>query len=200
MGKGLSLQSIVDTASQLIEEKGYDNFSVRELAIRLNVKAASLYNHIDGVDDINREVGMLAATRLNRALSEAVGGKTRDEAIGAMADAYRQFVKDNPELYRTIIGFPILDSGNGLRDIGRPSLDVMRKVVCQYALPDKTVTLYFRSFRSALHGFVSLETAGYFSTMDVDVDESYHFMIAGYIRGIHQLESAYRQRSQRNDT
>ena len=108
-GKGLTLEMIAETASRLVEEKGYNKFSVRELALRLNVKAASLYNHIDSVEDINREVGRLAMNKLNDTLERATEGKRRDEALEALAYAYAQFVKEDYELYRAIIGLPTLD-------------------------------------------------------------------------------------------
>ncbi|MCI1208619.1 MAG: TetR/AcrR family transcriptional regulator [Treponema sp.] len=190
-GKGLTLELIVATATKLIEEKGYENFSLRELSARLNVKAASLYNHISSVDDINREVGLFAVNRMNEILSKAVGNKIRDEALSALADAYRQFAKDNQELYRTIFALPILDTGNGLRDIGKTNLDIIRKILEQYTLPDKTITNYMRSFRSALHGFVLLETAGYFTRMAVAADESYRFMITAAVEHIHNLEEQH---------
>lgn len=192
-GKGLTLELIVDTATKLIEEKGYDNFSLRELSARLNVKAASLYNHIGSVEDINREVGAFAVGKMNAMLLKAIGDKIRDEAIEAVAFAYRQFAKNSPELYRTILALPTLDIGDGLRDIGKPNLDIIRKVLQQYNIPYEIETNYMRSFRSAMHGFVALETAGYFTRADVDVDESYHFMTTAYIDLIHNLEKKYRQ-------
>ncbi|HWJ78353.1 MAG TPA: helix-turn-helix domain-containing protein, partial [Niallia sp.] len=62
--KGLTINTIIETATKLVEEKGYNNFSLRELAGRLNVKAASLYYHISGVDDITKAVGELASERM----------------------------------------------------------------------------------------------------------------------------------------
>ena len=70
-GKGLTMEVIVGAASELVEEKGYNNFSVRELAQRLHVKAASLYNHVSSVADINRAVGVHATNKLNDALEKA---------------------------------------------------------------------------------------------------------------------------------
>lgn len=192
-GKGLTLELIVETATKLIEEKGYDNFSLRELSAHLNVKAASLYNHIGSVEDINREVSNFAVGKMNAMLLKTIGEKVRDEAIKAVADAYRQFAKNNPELYRTILALPTLDTGDGLRDIEKPNLDIIRRVLQQYNIPDKIETNYMRSLRSAMHGFVTLETAGYFTKADVDVDESYQFMTAAYIDLIHSLEKQYRQ-------
>lgn len=190
-GKGLSPELIADTASRLISEKGLDNFSVRELAVRLNVKAASLYNHISGVEDINRAVGQLAVNRLNEALEKAVSGLSRDEAVRALSHAYRRFVKENPDLYRTIIGLPLLDDSEDLLEIRKLGLETMRKVVAMYDLPEKISALFFRTFRSSLHGFNALETAGYFSQADIDIEDSYNFMIEGCITRLRELEKEY---------
>ncbi len=190
-GKGLSPELIADTASRLITEIGLDNFSVRELAVRLNVKAASLYNHISGVEDINRAVGLLAVNKLNAALEDAVSGLLKDDAVRSISAAYRRFVKENPDLYRTIIGLPILDSSEELLDLRKLGLETMRKVVAMYGLSEKKAALFFRAFRSALHGFTALETAGYFTKTDVDIEESYSFMIEGCIIRLRELEKEY---------
>ena len=76
-GKGLTISSIVEAATELVIENGYNNFSMRELAKKLHCKAASLYNHIEGIDDINREIGSYASELMNDALEKAVAGKSR---------------------------------------------------------------------------------------------------------------------------
>jgi AcrR family transcriptional regulator len=159
--------------------------------VRLNVKAASLYNHISGVEDINRAVGQLAVNRLNEALEKAVSGLSRDEAVRALSHAYRRFVKENPDLYRTIIGLPLLDDSEDLLEIRKLGLETMRKVVAMYDLPEKITALFFRTFRSSLHGFNALETAGYFSQADIDIEDSYNFMIEGCITRLRELEKEY---------
>ena len=58
--KGLNRELIIDTALQLVEQGGTDACSMRELALRLDVKAASLYNHISGMDDLMGHVGLRA--------------------------------------------------------------------------------------------------------------------------------------------
>ena len=43
---------ILDVAVELFKEKGYMGSSVRDLATRLNIKAASLYAHIRSKEEI----------------------------------------------------------------------------------------------------------------------------------------------------
>lgn len=188
-GKGLTMDAIVNAAAALVVEKGYNKFSVRELAQKLGCKAASLYNHIDSFDDVNREVGKLAAKRMNDELEAASMGKESDKALEALAHEYRHFAKNNYELYQAIMGLPSLDQNDSLR-VGRESLLVMRKVVHQYKISEEDAVNFSRCLRGALHGFVSYEIAGYYTRKNVPVEGSFRFLIQGYIDWIHRLERA----------
>ena len=62
--QGLSKESVVQATIQLIEEKGIDQFSMAKLAQRLNIKTASLYNHIDSLNQLLECVGEDAVRRI----------------------------------------------------------------------------------------------------------------------------------------
>ena len=49
-------QEIREIAQQMFKEKGYPATSMRDLAKKLNIKAASLYNHIDKKEDILNDI------------------------------------------------------------------------------------------------------------------------------------------------
>ena len=72
--KGLTRDLIIDTALRMTEEKGPFACSMRELADALDVKAASLYNHISGMDDLMSQVGLRAAQLRASAQLEAIRG------------------------------------------------------------------------------------------------------------------------------
>lgn len=186
-GKGLTMSVIAEAAVSLVVEKGYNRFTVRDLADRLECKAASLYNYIESFDDVNREVGKLAAKKMNDALEAVSAGKEGDEAIEALAHEYRRFAKNNFELYQAIMGLPALDQDDSLR-VGRESLRVMRKAVHQYRISEEDAVNFSRCLRGALHGFVSFEMAGYYTRKSVPVEESFRFLIRGYIEWVHRLE------------
>ena len=52
MKTGTRKQEIVQVASQLFKEKGYNAVSMRDIAKALGMKAASLYNHISGKQEL----------------------------------------------------------------------------------------------------------------------------------------------------
>ena len=192
-GKGLTLETIVDTAEQMVEEKGYGEFSVRDLAVRLNVKAASLYRYIESIEAVNLEIGTRAAVRLNGELSQAIEGKERSGALEALAYAYRDFVRRNPELYRAILDLPSLSESAELREVGKASFQPIRTVVEQYGIPRETGVHFARCFRGALHGFVTLQTDGYFTNRSIRAEKSFQFLIEGYINWLEALSEEQRK-------
>jgi AcrR family transcriptional regulator len=101
--QGLNRDSVVEASVQFIEEKGYSAFSMGELAKSLNVKTASLYNHVESLDALFTEVGLAAVSWMVASETKAIEGKEKDDALFAIAAAYRTFAKCHNELYRVIM-------------------------------------------------------------------------------------------------
>ncbi|MBQ7534038.1 MAG: TetR/AcrR family transcriptional regulator [Stomatobaculum sp.] len=193
-GKGLSFEVIVHAALRLVNEKGYGKFSARELASELHVKAASLYNHLDSMDDVNIEIGKLAAKTLNSLLHEAAENRTREEAFTSICRAYRDFVKNNHQLYLAILDLPSLDKGDKvMTETGRESVIAFRNVIDRFDLPEENKVNYTRSIRSLLNGFLQMEMAGYFSSTKVKMEDSFDFIIAQQLLLLQEAEKEYRK-------
>lgn len=186
--KGLSKEKVIEAATEFIEEKGYKEFSIRELAARLNIKAASLYNYIASMDELNREVALLAIAELKRLQEQAVDGKQRDAALLALAAAYRDFAKKRPQLYKVIMQLPYMEAQK-LLDNGADIIAPLMAVLRMYKITEAEKMQYQRILRSVMHGFSDLETAGYFAHFPVDNDESYQLAIKNIIRSLHDLEN-----------
>lgn len=105
-GKGLNTDRIVEAAAELIAEKGFDQFSLRELADRLGVKTASLYNHISSLSELTSNIGQLAFERMAGQLYSGTEWESSFDMLYHIAMGYRRFAKENPELYKTIVKIP----------------------------------------------------------------------------------------------
>lgn len=178
--KGLDSEKIISTAANLVEEKGYEHFSLNELATKLGVKTASLYNHIHGIGEVNSKISQLAISRLHCVMEAAIAGKKRDEALMYLALAYRNFAKANPELYKAVIKLPFSDDDE-LKESGAKVVEPIIEVLKKYILDEAEMIHFSRGLRSAVHGFVEMEEAGFFRKYDADIDKSYEKMIQGYI-------------------
>lgn len=178
--KGLNNDLIMEAAMRLVEEKGYDNFSLRELAARLEVKPASLYNHVAGIGEINTAVAVRAADMLNQTLLKAVEDKGRDEAFLDATRAYRLFAKENPEIYKALIRMPASDDEYIVK-AAFASFAPLRAVIRSYGADHASTVHFIRILRSAMHGFVELTENGFMQRDTVTKDETYEELIHGFL-------------------
>ncbi len=186
--KGLSREVLFDATKRLIEEKGVSAFSMRTLAERLGVKAASLYAHIESVDELFTEVGISALNDQREAQISAACGKPRDEAVLALADAYRAFAKAHGELYRLIMQMP-MGKNEALKAEAIMTAEPAMQVLADYRISMERRMHWQRVLRGVMHGFVSQEAAGYFSHYPVDLEESYHLAVQCVIDGLREEEA-----------
>ena len=174
--KGLNTEVIAEAAIELVEEKGCRNFSMRELAARLGVQPASLYNHVNGIEAVHKAVGLHGISILEKALEQAYGYQDFVEALFIMADAYRKFAKDSPELYQAVIEMRTSENEELRQSIQRIIHPFLVLIGREVKDPEKVVH-FQRMMRSALHGFVSLEREGYLTYELTDSSASFRFMV-----------------------
>ncbi len=190
-GKGLSREDIVTAAAELIESDGLDRLSARELAARLHIKAASLYNHIRSMDELHTGVGYYAIAELKRAQLQAIGGKSRDDAVRALAESYYRFGRGRPELYKVILSLPMVKN-DALQVAAGDVVEPIMSAMSGYDLTMEQKMHLQRVLRSIMHGFISQEEAGCFRHFPVHVSESYRIAVEGFILLLKNMENEAR--------
>ncbi len=168
--QGLTTETVTAAAARLAEEIGAENLTLHKLANRLDIKPASLYTHISGIEQLYVLLSDMALKQLGTVIMNAVEGKKRGEAIRAMSAAYRDYAKQNPEMYRMIMKVPHSHSQQ-LIDTGKNVKAVLFELLLQYTADQSKIICFSRYYHSILHGFISLEQAGFFDDA-ISVDES----------------------------
>jgi AcrR family transcriptional regulator len=171
----LTSDIVMAAAVEIAEKKGLLHLRMQELAATLNVKPASLYNHISGIDEVRSRVAQIVLKKLEEAIRDVAVGYSREDALRKIATAYRQFAITRPELYKAFISSANFDDA-GIEEAKMSVVRVFHQVLEAYELSHKTKIHFTRCFRSCLHGFVSLESIGFFKD-DVNIDESFDTMI-----------------------
>ena len=190
--KGITKEIITDTAAQLIEENGLKNFSLRAAASSLGIQVSSLYNHITGQNDLLNAVGCRAVHMMTEREEQAIAGKTADEALFALADAYRCFAGEHPELYRIIMGVHVLKLSVMETEIKKIVAPILA-VLARYGIPEERQMHYQRILRSVMHGFFAHEHSGGFSLSEIDREESYHLAIQCVANALHMEKEQYHE-------
>jgi AcrR family transcriptional regulator len=172
---GLSIEAVTAAAETIADERGLDGVTLTRVAQKLGVEPPSLYEHIPGLDGIHlalRLRGFRLMTDLSR---RATMGRSGDAAVEALATELRKFVQAHPGLYQATVRSAEGDTP-AVRQSAGELLEVYLAVLQGYRLRGKEAIHALRYLRSALHGFISLESEGGFG-MPEDVDTSYRRLL-----------------------
>jgi AcrR family transcriptional regulator len=179
---GLSPATVVATAADLADSDGLGALTLASIAGAVGVRTPSLYNHVAGLDDVRRRLARLALGEIDAALRTAVMGRAGEDALVSLARAYRGYARRHPGRYAATVRAP--DPADAeLAAAGAAAVEPLFAVLRGYGLEGDGAVHAARAVRSALHGFVALETAGGFG-IPVDVEESFEAMLAALGRGL----------------
>jgi len=179
---GLSTAAVVAAAADIADAEGLDRLTLARVAAAAGVRTPSLYNHVESLDDVRRRVALLALRDLADALRDAAVGRAGDDALVAMADAYRAYARRHPGRYAATQRAPA-EGDEEMRAAAKGAVDVVLAILRGYGLEGDDAIHAARAVRSALHGFVALEAGGGFG-IPVDLDESYARMVRALARGL----------------
>ncbi len=173
---------VVRAAAKIADDKGWDALTLADVAAKLRIRPPSLYNHIGGMTGLRRELALLAARELGAALARATVGKSRDDAVRGLADAYRTFVKRHPGVYAATMIAPVRNDVE-IKAAGDDVINTCLSVLGGYGFRGGDGIHAVRATRSAVHGFCALEGAGGFG-LPLDVDKSFKWLVDALIVGL----------------
>ena len=184
----LTKTAVVQAAVELINTEGADALTLNRLAEKLNIQTPSLYNHVDGLPGLQRELAVMNARLLADRLGEAAIGKSGVELFMNVAQAFRNYVKEYPGLYMSTLrssGNQLIQDEDLIREEER-AVKVGLAVMSSLGLQGEDGVHALRAFRSMVHGFATLEVAGGFG-LPQDCDESFQRLVKTLVAGLQHL-------------
>lgn len=184
---GLDLSTIIQAATEIADTRGINEVTLASLAQKLQIRSPSLYNHINGLKDLQRMLAIHGLKQLHKTLTHAVIGLARDDAVHALANAYMTFVRSHPGLYEATLRVPDHED-HDIHQAANEIVELVSQILSAYGLEDKATIHAVRGLRSILHGFASLEQKGGFG-LPIHPDESLHLLIDAFLSGIHVMNT-----------
>ena len=181
----VTLEKVVDVSVALADERGWDQVTLAAVAAQLDIRIPSLYNHVDGLAGLHRQMTLWGLRQLADSMRRAAVGVAGEDAIERVAAAYRGFATAHPGLYRATLRAPAPDDTE-MQAAAQEILDVTFALLAHYRLDSDDLLHAVRILRSLLHGFVDLETSGGFG-LALDRDETFRRLIAAFVSGIGAL-------------
>ncbi|WP_326568228.1 WHG domain-containing protein [Amycolatopsis rhabdoformis] len=179
---GLTPDAVVTLALEVVDADGAEALSLAKVAERAGVATPSLYKHVGGLAALRRLIDLRVAAEMTEALRGAATGRSGDDAIEALADAYRAYLRAHPHRVAALETAP--DEGDEeLAKATHGVAEVAFAVLRPYGFNQAKTVHATRCLRAAVHGFASLEASGGFGRPE-DVDASFTLLKTMLVRGI----------------
>lgn len=179
--KGINREVILSESEKMIIKSGFESFSMRALSERLGIKAASLYNHISGIDEIYEALAEKAAEMMNKELARAVKGKSPDRAFIDGALAYRRFAEKNRNMFLLLTNERAHKAKNPAM-LGRYGFMPLIEVIKSYGISREDFLHFIRSFRAFIHGFAEITHNGFMQKGPASKEETYLVAVNEFLR------------------
>lgn len=95
-GPFLDRATLIATAADLADRDGWANLTLSRVAEAVDRHVSSLYTHVDGLDELRREISLLAVDELADAVWAASVGRAGADALESIAHAQRDFGRLHP--------------------------------------------------------------------------------------------------------
>ncbi|MBC5745739.1 TetR/AcrR family transcriptional regulator [Lachnospiraceae bacterium MD308] len=93
---------VIQTAADIADKNGLSNVSLKVVAESLNIRTPSLYNHIDSLESLLREIAHNGMKTMNERMLQAAIGKIGDDAVKSVGITYLDYMIEHPGIYETI--------------------------------------------------------------------------------------------------
>lgn len=181
----IDADAVVDTAIRIADAEGLDNVTLTGIARDLGITQPGLYRHVDGYDDLLRTLSLRGRIVIADALSEAAVGQAGDDAVRAMAHAWRRTAREHPGVYAATDRYPCAGDDE-LEEAVELIVSTMARALDGYGISDAEGVHVARGLRSAFHGFVHLEL-GDGHPLPHDLDDTFDHLIDLLCAGIGRL-------------
>ncbi|RSM36238.1 TetR/AcrR family transcriptional regulator [Amycolatopsis balhimycina DSM 5908] len=179
---GLTTDAVVDLALTLVDEAGPDALTLAKVAERAGVAAPSLYKHVKNLADLRRLIDLKVVKEMTETLRTSATGREGGDAVAAIADAYRAYLRRHPNRSQALVTAPD-ESDTELSRATHAVAEVVFAVLRPFGFDHAQAVHGTRCLRAAVQGFAGLEASGGFGRPE-DVDKSFEVLKTMLVQGL----------------
>jgi AcrR family transcriptional regulator len=179
---GITREGLVHLAADLADSEGVAAVTLARLAVLSDARTPTISHHVGSLQQLRIDIALLAVEQLTEAVRIAGEGKDGEDAVRAMYRAYRAFVHTHPGRYTASIETPDPNDARRLAAAGRLA-EQLRGVFGQIGLHGDDAGRAARLFRSAVHGYATLELKSAWQTPLSD-DATFDWLLDVIIGGL----------------
>lgn len=185
---GLDKNTVVEKAAQLSNRMGLEKITLKVLADSLNIQPPSLYNHIGGLEDLQRELMLYGWRHMVERMIEAAAGVSGYEAWEAICRAFYEYATENPGVFRAMLWYNKYQNGEAEKVTER-LFTICSKITSSLHISEENCNHLLRTFRAFLEGFSLLVNNNAFGHF-LPVEDSFNLSLKVLIAGMKELEDS----------
>lgn len=187
----LDKETVIVKAAELVNKAGMDNITLKMLAEQLGVKSPSLYNHIEGIDDLKKQLMIYGWTQMEQRIIQSTIAVSGYDAVKAMCYAFYHYAAENPGVFHIMLWYNKFQDDETEKATAQ-LLTVIFKTTKSLNLPDDYCYHLIRTFRGFLEGFFLLANNGSFGH-PLAIEDSFELSIDVLLAGIKALGEEWRK-------
>lgn len=183
---GLDKETVIRKAAELANEIGNDKITMKLLADNLNVQPPSLYNHIKGFEELQREIMLFGWRQMDQAMTHAAVCVSGYEALEAICHAFYQYATENPGVFNAMLWYNKFQSEEA-QDATEGMFSMIYRVFSTLNISKENSDHLIRTYRGFLEGFALLVNNRAFGN-PISIEESFEISLRVIIAGTRMLE------------
>ncbi|NBK79911.1 TetR/AcrR family transcriptional regulator [bacterium D16-76] len=183
---GLDKETVIRKAAELANEIGYDKITLKLLAEHLNVQPPSLYNHIKGIEELQKEIMLFGWRQMDQAMTDAAVCVSGYDALEAICRAFCKYATENPGVFNAMLWYNKFESEE-TQNATKEMFSIIYKAFTMLNISKENSEHLIRTYRGFLEGFALLVNNNAFGN-PVSIEKSFEISLRVLIAGTKALE------------
>lgn len=189
-GQSLGRKDVVAAGLACIQEEGPEALNVNRVAQRLGIRTPSLYNHVDGADDLRQAVVLEVLDRSAREVVLDEAEQSSPKAfIRALAYGLRRFALNNANLYLFMMAAPVKWDAQPFSPHWTKTMAAFGASVQGFGFTGADQLHATRFVLASIQGFIRLELRGSMAEHG-EVESSYDWTIEAIFMALESMAAA----------
>lgn len=186
-GQSLGRKDVVAAGLACIQEEGPEALNVNRVAHRLGIRTPSLYNHVDGADDLRRAVVLEVLERAGREIVFSEEDQQNPRTfIRALAHGLRRFAIANANLYLFMMAAPVKWDTQPFSPHWSRNMEAFSNSVQGFGFSGVEHLHAARFALASIQGFIRLELRGSLAEGGHE-DASFEWMLDGLFKALEAM-------------
>lgn len=148
--------AVIKVASELADKEGLSKVSLKTVAELLGIRTPSLYNHVESLEELLREIAHRGMAEMNEKMRDEAIGFSGEEAIGKVGIAYLEYVSQHPGVYETI-QWAHWHENDRTMALYKDYMELLERLIYSCGFGEESTELGKKLLPSVLHGYSTLE-------------------------------------------